>query len=359
MSIRIGPPPKHTPQFKKPATSSATSNDELFDTLLPASWSPSKSQTEIHFPVGPVKNTLTQSLAHHKYWGVDGARIESTGREPGEFELVIPLFNNIYPARQEKWTAGTLYPDVFRALLGAFDADKAGTLSHPELGTIFCRWVSFEWTLDPTQRDGVEVTCRFIESREDLDDTSLLSSKPTPISKMKVAAENLDASKSDLLSKVPEAETTEETFDSLVGKVTARIDSINEQTTKLLATPVQLSARARKVVDAINRSKGTKAAAAWKYKQEAEQIDEAVAELKKSETKTVYTGGTKKVVPAETQGRKICRYINTERDLTLSLLNSRLARIGSTTTCEELQELNPQLLNNPTIPVNVVVRYYM
>ena len=122
MAFKLGgstPPPR----LRKPPGQRPPPEPTLFEQLNACSW------RDIPFPISSMKVTVSQDLVQHKYWGVDGASVEATGRAPLEIEAVIPFVNGIVPGKGEKW--GVLYPTQFRSFLKAFVDKKTGTLVHP------------------------------------------------------------------------------------------------------------------------------------------------------------------------------------------------------------------------------------
>lgn len=359
MSIRIGPPVRRSPVFKKPETSGPTAGESLFEQLLPASWTPSVSGVELHFPVESIRVSFEHDLAQHKSWNVDGARVESTGRSPMMIEAKIPFFNGIFPAKNEKWLAGTLYPDGFRNFFRAIANEKAGTLVHPEIGAIFCRCASLDVSHDAEEQDGVYVTAKWVESREDLGEASVLQ-QPSPVSEMAVAAEGLDASKTDLLALVPTAPVPDEDFASLTNKVIGLVDSLKLTTSQLAAKPGQLIYAAERIQNSINRTSDISNALSWASREWAERVESSARDIRAGEaTTTARSGSGRRVVASAAVSRRpIARYVNKDKGVSLVTLHSRLSAMGSKTTLDELLDLNPQLISRPSVEPGAVVRYY-
>lgn len=359
MSIRIGPPVKTQAAFNKPGDESAKVEGELFDNLLPASWTPSSDgAATVYFPVLSIHVSIQHDVVQHKYWGVDGARVESTGRGPMEIEAVIPFFNGIFPSKVEVWEAGTLYPDAYLAFLRSFANQYSGNLVHPELGEIFCRCVSIEFTHEATSRDGVQVTAKWIESREDLDDTGLIAENASPINAAQVASSDLDASTTDLLALIPAADLPDETFTSLVNKVIGFVDSGTAQVNALLATPAQIAYTVKRLQASLDRAKDANSALAWKIREAAIKLEVAARQLAKTQTKTNLASGTK-VVQVVTPGKTIAIYRNRVPNIAFASLYGTLASRGSKTTMTELLQLNPNLAARVTVGADELVRHYV
>lgn len=135
---------------------------DVFDQLLPAKW------RDIEFPVTRMRVSIAHDLVEHKYYGVDGARVESTGLAPMRFSFSAPLLNGISPGRNEKWAA--LYPNQMRLLLTAFQKKDRGMLQHPEFGLLVCKAERFDMDWDAARRGGVDAELSFVETRTDADE---------------------------------------------------------------------------------------------------------------------------------------------------------------------------------------------
>jgi len=360
MAFRIGPPIGPHPTFKKPQKAVLAERAEIFDELLPASWKPSKSGVPIHFPVESIRVLVQQDLAQHKYWNVDGARVESTGRGPIEFEAVIPFLNGIFPGPNEKWTANALYPQAFRAFLSAFVAEKSGIFTHPELGEVFCRCASLDFEHTATTRDGVKVTAKWIESREEEADRGLAFSKPTPLTAISLSSASLDAQKTDLLALVPEAEFADQDFTSLVNNVIGRIDSQVLALNQLVSTPARIEYAVSRLLSSMKRAAAGPSARSWKAREAAERLGEAAGDLKKADTRNNYAGGKITTVAAAIpQGKRILRHTNKLEYQSLTQIHSYLVGCkGAKVTVEELRDLNPSMVTRPYVGPGTVIRYY-
>lgn len=331
--IKPAPPPPRPPKPKKPDPPPTT-----FEQLLPCTW------REIHFPVSAIKVTLSQDLVEHKYWGVDGARVESTGRAPLQIEATIPFVNGIVPGKNEKW--GVLYPTEFRKFLDAFADNKTGMLQHPELGGIVCRPVSIDFAHDAQRRDGVEATARWIETVET--DVEILFSD-SPIKEASLAALDLDASKDDILSLVPDAAFPEMNFDMFVNKIAGAIDQVALTADLLAAKPGQLLNRVQTLQDSLVRAKNV---LTWRAEEACERAKSAVHTIEKATgSHTVHGTGP----AAEPVRKKIGRYFTKKNSTLAGVLGSLPTK---NTTMQDLIKLNVHLMGRPDIPAGSLVRYY-
>jgi hypothetical protein len=191
-----------------------------FDQLLPCKW------RDIEFPIRSVDVSFEQDLVEHKYYGVDGARVEATGRGPLRITVAIPLSNGIVPGKNEKW--GVLYPDAFRTLMRAAADRSVGIFQHPELDEIPCRVKSVSTKHDGGQRDGVDLVISFVETVLD-NSTSDFIAGESPVASAELGALDLDASSDDITALVPDAYEMPFTITDFVNSLTAISDQFSIQ----------------------------------------------------------------------------------------------------------------------------------
>lgn len=160
--------------------------------LKPCSW------RGIQFPTTSIEVEFEQDLVEHRYYGIDGARIESTGRGPIGVTVNIPLVNGIVPGLKENW--GVLYPNAFRDILRAAQDRTVGTLIHPELDQLECKVKRVSFRHDGHEsRDGTHLVVHFVNTN--VDDIEV--EYPSPVNEAELAALDLDASDIDLKALVP------------------------------------------------------------------------------------------------------------------------------------------------------------
>lgn len=189
-----------------------------FDQLKACSW------RDIQFPVRSVEFSFSQDLVEHKYFGVDGARVEATGRGPVNLTATIPLTNGIVPGKNERW--GVLYPDAFLTLLKAMADRSVGVFNHPELGPITCRVHTVHTKHDGQQRDGVDLVVTFVETVI-AGDTSDVGQNKSPVAVAELAALDLDASSDDLSALVPELYEMPISLNDFIDSLTAVSDQFS------------------------------------------------------------------------------------------------------------------------------------
>jgi hypothetical protein len=335
------PEPKVTPPRPRPPKPEPT----LFEQLLPCTW------RGIHFPTSTIKVSLSQDITEHKYWGKDGADVESTGRAPLEIEAVLPLYNGIVPGKGEKW--GVLYPTTFRDLLNAFSDKSKGVLQHPELGEITCKPISFEFALDAQRRDGVEVSVKWVETFDDDANAFDTTAQPSPIQVADLAALDLDSSRADLQLLVPDAALPEEDFVSLMNKVTGFVDSVTTFAQIVGNKPNQVLYRLEQLQNSVERARN---ALTWPIIDTIERAKGALHDIKEAASTTHTVVGTGPVTGSggPSPGRKVARYL-TPTAMTASSIQ---AALPNTNTLDELMQLNPVLVSRTEIGVGIVIRYY-
>ena len=294
------------------------------DQLLPLSW------RGIVVPVSSLRTSFTQDLAEHKYYGIDAAQVEATGRSSFAVEATIPFFNGVVPGKSETFS-GTLYPEVYRQFLAACADGSSGALVHPGLGDINAKLQSYDERLDPSHRDGVEVTVRWVQSNDTL---TAFEVPDSPEVVATIAATDLDASEDDIRDLAPEAPEFSETFESMMRKITAVPDQLSITANLAANKPAQVFSRISALEDSLVRAKS---ALTWPHVDNCERVKNALLDLHNSITK-----GTRTVLRYTTAGRA-----------SLSSLASTLSN-----SIDELIRLNPQLLSQPDVIENTVIRYY-
>ncbi len=300
---------------------------ELFEQLLPCKW------RDVEFPVTVVKMSLAHDLVEHKYWGLDGARVEATGLAPMRFTASIPFINGIVPGRGERWSV--LYPNGMREFLAAFADKKTGFFQHPEFGLIPCKPERLEFTLSGDHRGGMECEASWIETLEDDDVANLIGE--TPIQDIELAALDLDASDADLKALAPDLPEYKGTLADLARGIQAIADTatILEMTT--MGKLDSLVYRAENIGDSVDRAKS---ALTWQATNSLERIKAHALKLRENLLKD--------------ESRDIALYF-VPGDTTLAGLLPQLAgaKLG------DVIKLNPELMRSAIVPKGATVRYYV
>lgn len=190
-----------------------------FEQLLPFKW------RDLHLPIFRISLSLAHDLVEHKYWGVNGARVEATGVAPIRISATIPITNSIYPGRNEKWTANELYPDALRKFIIAFAKKETGYVQHPEFGEIACKPERMEFELAGEHQDCTQITASWVETLDDEVVTKIKLSEP--VLDIDQAAADLSASGADLKKLAPQLPEFQESLESLGRKLTSIVDTVS------------------------------------------------------------------------------------------------------------------------------------
>lgn len=302
----------------------------ITDSYFPCAW------RGIGFPIASLKVSLQQDLVQHKYWGVDGADVEATGRAPLEIEAVIPFFQNVVGGKADQFGRG-LFPSQFILFQQSFADRTAGPLDTPQIFNLWCRPVSMEYAYDPMRRDGVEVTARWVETINiDAPDGVEIQSANSGGE----ALLSLDAAKSDL-SRVSHPEFTE-SFEGLLNKLGGVFDTTASKVKIILNTGNRIRYRLDRLQSSVERAKN---ALTWPVEESIEKAKEVFG------PQTV--NGTGPAAPAANPRRPTLRFTTTFRT-TLSQLQTRFPN----NSVDDLLYLNPRLASRPAVPGGTVIRYY-
>ena len=292
------------------------------------------------FPITRHRMSIAHDLVEHKYWGVDGARVESTGLAPLRFSFSAPLLNGISPAKNERWAV--LYPDKFRSLVAAFQRKDVGLLDHLEFGPILCKAEKMDIEWDATRRGGVDVELSFVETKLADEETSFLENK-SPVEEVDVASIGLEAKKADLKKlleakglPVPpylaEKKTDLTDLMNSVRKITSYPDLLSYRLSGKIASLAYQADRLAASADA------ARSALTWPVTRDAENLKAAAFEL------------AEKILAGERQ----IAFFTVPDDTTLA---------GVVRQCPEARiadvvRLNPSVMRSPVIEKGAVLRYY-
>lgn len=293
-----------------------------FDQLFACSW------RGIQFPTTSVEVTFQHDLVEHRYYGVDGARVEATGRGPLNITVTIPLVNGIVPGPNENW--GVLYPTAFRALYNATKDRKVGTFRHPELDQIECKVRSAEFRHIGEQRDGVSFVLHLVETN--VDDLEVEFASPVTVATL--AALDLDASDTDLRSQVPTRPVPPADLTTFLRNLAGVGDQVSLGSERAKGVVSRYRFHAERVgASAV----GAKNAILWPVIDAAERLKSSLRWLEEHP-------------PA---GRPINTHL-VRRDVSVPVL---LLEIPGATVGEILK-LNPRIAGRPLIPSGTSVRHY-
>jgi len=295
---------------------------------------------DIEFPVTKMRASIAHDLVEHKYWGVDGARVESTGLAPWRFSFSIPFINGLQPGRAERWS--DLYPHQMRRLSAAFQKRSNGMLQHPEFGLLLCKAERFDMDWDATRRGGVEGDISFVETT--VADVELRDE--TPVQVVDIGALELDSpfGKANLaalyLSRglpLPDhLKPASFSFGDAVNKIKAVADYpelLERRAAGQINAVVYNAERLQRSVGSVRSSK------TWPVTNNVEKIKAAAHDLQKNLI----------------AGRRNVAMFTVPHDTTLAGVARQLpdASVG------DLIRLNPDLMLRPEIARGSIVRYYV
>lgn len=299
---------------------------ELFEQLLAFKW------RDVEFPVTKMTVALAHDLVEHKYWGVDGARIEATGLAPMRFTAVIPFVNGIVPGKNERWSV--LYPNAMRELLAACALRTTGILTHPELGEIPCKCerVEFDWSGD--RRGGTECQVSWVETKQVADTENPFG--PSPVQEIALGALDLDASTEDLAALIPTLPEFPTTFTDLARSIQGVFDTVTLLSNSTAGKINAIVYRVEQLGDSVDRAKS---ALTWQTTNTIEHMKSDAHQLKENILKNESKFILKFLVHGDT----------TLAGVTAQLTDAKLA---------DLIHLNPALMKNATVAKGTVIRYY-
>lgn len=287
----------------------------------------------IAFPISSLRTTLKQDLVEHKYWGQDGARLESTGQAPLTIEVVIPFRNGLAKAKSETWAS--LYPNTFRFFLLACSDRSIGIFDHPELGEIACKLSSADTVWDPNRRDGVDVHATFVQANVQNDTSSPLAD-PSPAAGAQQSGFDLDAAITTLKPPLPTTPVYKANFADSIRSVLAVGDQVSLLQKQVGGKFSELAYRAQQIE---NSALSAKSALMWPIIVACERI--------------------KHVANSSPRGK----FLQQQREVSYYVVPARTTLAGLVGDIPEasigdLIKLNPTLPANPSVLANTVVRYY-
>ncbi len=276
--------------------------------------------------------SLAQDLVEHKYWGVDGARVEATGVAPMRFSASIPMYNGIVPGKAERW--GVLYPDATRKLFAAFADKKTGFLQHPEFGLVPCKpeRLKFEWSGD--RQGGCECEASWVETLEDDSVANFFAA--SPVQEVTLAALNLDASDTDLRKLAPPFPKYQTSWSDIARSIQAITDYPTLLANNTAGKINAITYRVEQLEDSVARAKS---ALTWEVQNSIERVKAQTDHLREQ--------------VLQTKERFLVLY-QVKYDTTVGGLVAQLQDVK----LADLIRLNPQLMRQAEVYKGTVIRYY-
>ena len=314
-------------------------SDQL--STLQAAWWQSGTRPKLYFPLSSCKTSFDHDMAEHRYFGVDGAEVEATGRAPLVFQCTIPFIEGLAPGPSEKWT--NLYPYGYRNFLSA-TADRAvGVFNHPELGEIKCRVKSFDSSLDPGARGGQIVNVTFVETRVPGD----AAGNQDDTFDVDGAAANLNASQADLRSLFPRRELEGFDWEKAVRDIQSIGDRVTVAAARAKGKVTNVLAKVNAVQDSFDRA--TLAATDVGFAQRTAKIVQHTA-LREAEKIGAAARAAEKIL--NRQKRVVSVHVTSSATSIASLSVELNVSVG------DLLALNASAVRFYDVPSGTRIRYY-
>jgi hypothetical protein len=287
----------------------------------------------ISFPCTSFRVRITQSTVQHAQPDRDGARIESTGRNPLAFSASVPMFNCLSKGPNETW--GTPYPDTHRKIVAAMADRTSGTLQHPSLGLVLCKAVSCESTLEAGRRDGEMLSLEWIETRDEDDVLGNVIGEDSPIGAATRNAIDLDNRISQTNFGGFDPDGNKISFEEAMRRVAGVADTASLLSRRAFGQIDRILYRIEAIRTAVVASGDPQN---WPMKESLMKLRSAIQQLKKK------AAATQKdtrfyVVPAPTTAGNIAAQLNNA--------------VG------DIIRLNPFLCAAPQVDARTVIRYYV
>lgn len=136
-----------------------------------ASWQVGQGP-KILFPVLSLTDTIGNRLVQHKRPYRAGAKIDSTGAEPRQWNLTALFANNLEEPGIDPSTP--LFPDQLRLLQESFDTQETGDLVIPGIGSVRARAQTMTSTETFDESDSAHATLLFVADNEEALEASLV-----------------------------------------------------------------------------------------------------------------------------------------------------------------------------------------
>lgn len=153
------------PAFR-PANTPGPARQGLFENYPVASWQVGDSPL-ICFPIdGELAHDIGNRLVRQERPHRPGAKLDSTGPAPDEFNLVA-LFNNTIREPGLEQNTRPLYPFMLRELVASFRIQQTGTLTLPTIGAVRCRAEKCRRSELVAERDQAKLALTFVADNEE------------------------------------------------------------------------------------------------------------------------------------------------------------------------------------------------
>lgn len=284
------------------------------------------------FPCTSFRVRIQQSIVTHARPDQDGARIESTGRNPLVFTATIPWLNNLARGPNETW--GTPYPDGHRQFLADIADRSAGLLQHPSLGLVKVKTVNAESLLEATRRDGEMVTAEWIEHSDDEEASNSFLSGTSGISGAILNAVDLDERLAPTKLKKLDPDKSI-SFEEALRKVASVSDTASLLSRKAFGQIDRIMYRLNVIRDGIASQRDPQN---WPAKEALSKLRASIQAMKTKAAKT----------------QKDTRWYVTPAPTTAGNLAAKFRN-----SVGDIIRLNPELCASPEIGARVPVKYYV
>lgn len=286
---------------------------------------------DVSFPITDFRIQITHDIAQHKRPDQDGARVESTGRNPLMFSASIPFTVGLARGVTENWP--DLYPAHHRRFLAAMADRSTGVLVCPSFGAVKVKPVSCSTSISSIARGGETVAAEWMEYSEIEDESQALFTNASPLNAALDEAKTLDDALEGASLKDLDPDPKSSLLDAM-NFVAAVFDTATLLAKRAVAVIDRITYRLNRIHESIT---GLMDPQLWDVKQSILRMRDALIRLK-----MLGSGVTKDV----------SLYVVPEP----TTVGNLAARLQTTVTL--LIELNPNIVRLPIVDRRTVVRYY-
>lgn len=220
---------------------------DILSQLSAFSWTNGGQRVE--FPVSEMTMGFSHDMMEHKFWGLDGAEVEATGRNPLVFTAKCLFTNHLSPGKNEHFSV--LYPSEFRKFILLTSDRATGTLNHPEFGPISCKTQNVHVDWRAGLRDGCAVDATWVET---LDQNSLsqVNANISPVNQVETYAGDLDRELSSTL--FPSTPAFKPDFVDSITSILSVTDQVSIQSARIVGKIDNIGYRLQQINDSVSRA---------------------------------------------------------------------------------------------------------
>lgn len=277
----------------------------------------------VSFPGRSVSFGFSRDIATHRYVFKDEAFMQNLGRKNRTWRIEIPFREKLIYLNY-----GHLYLTAFPTFFAACSSSEAGMLTTPDAGTVRVLCASFEYTIDPDRRDGVDVRVEFV-SAPATDDAPVTITVPT--------ADALAAQGAALDAQVAATNFDNNfkpsSFSSPFTAVQSVFDQLSQSRDKFKATVDAQIAQVDRMQDSLDRLSDPKN---WSLAQQGRDFKSTLIRAKQQ---------------TDSQGKRLLGIV-VGKDAPINTVASALK-----CSLQEVLTLNPFLARLPFVPAGTTIRY--